>query len=302
MKKIFIIISAVLVVFLSVAGIIILSDPSAGGNKDDGWSRPVNVLLAGGDKASGNTDVIIVLNYSPVSGEVNAISVPRDTKVTLGGTARKINFAYPSGGIELLKSALHELLGITIDRYLFLDLAAFKEIIDILGGVEYNVPVNMKYTDKVQGLYIDLKAGPQVLDGDKAEQFIRFRKPDTFSGLPDGYKDHYNGSDIKRVSAQQDFLKELIRQKVKLSYLPKINKVFDTLEARIKTDLTLEEILGYAGGIDGIKVENIRMFVASGEESTDDGVWYYNYNGKLVYNNEIFDAEDIIDEYFEAND
>jgi polyisoprenyl-teichoic acid--peptidoglycan teichoic acid transferase len=302
MKKILIIISAVLVVFLSVAGIIILSDPSVGENKDGGWSKPLNILLAGGDKASGNTDVIIILNYSPISGEVNAISIPRDTKVTLDGTVRKINFAYPSGGIELLESALHELLGITIDRYLFLDLAAFKESIDILGGVEYNVPVDMKYTDKVQGLFIDLKAGPQVLDGDKAEQFIRFRKPDTFSGLPEGYKDYYNGSDIKRISAQQDFLKELINQKAKLSYLPKINKVFDTLDARIKTDLTLEEVIGYAGSIDGIRIENITMYVAAGTEGTDNGVWYYNYNGKLMHNNETFETAKIIDEYFKANE
>jgi LCP family protein required for cell wall assembly len=261
-------------------------------------SRPVNILIVGSDSTSGNTDTILVVNYNPSTLELNILSIPRDTRVKLNGTYHKINFAYPSGGSSSLASALNNLLGMKIDRYIFLDVSVFRDIIDALGGVEYTIPVDMKYDDAAQGLHIDLKAGKQLLDGAKAEQFIRFRKPNTFSGQPSNFSQYYTGSDLNRVKAQQDFFKEVIRQKVTVRNLPNLVKSLDIIFNNLKTDFMLNEILVYIDGIE--KIEDIKLFVLSGTEKTINGVWYYDYNGKILHDGTSMDSDSVIGKYFSS--
>lgn len=264
-------------------------------------SKPLNVLLVGGDVASKNTDTIMIVNYDPSTSGINLLSVPRDTRVNIDGRDRKINFAYPSGGSERIVGTLKELLDISIDRYAYLDVSAFRDIIDVLGGVEYTVPVDMKYDDTAQNLHIDLKAGSQILDGIKAEQFIRFRKPNTFNDLPAGFTDYYNGSDINRIKAQQDFFRELIKQKATVGNLPKLIKAFDIIIEKLKTDFTLGEILAFANDIRKIDLEDVKTFVLSGNEKTINGVWYYDFNDKILHDGKSHDASVIIKEYFASN-
>jgi len=340
LRKFYLIISVVLTIFLSTSGIIIISnlntaaadetvtetqdpgelvldDPSDDEqipeetkqrpdfNDEDSEpitkSKPVNILIIGGDNASKNTDTILIVNYNPSTSELNIVSIPRDTKVTINDQTHKINFAYPSGGIELIKSVIWDLMELNIDRYIFLDISAFRDIIDVLGGVEYDVPVDMKYVDKAQNLNIDLKAGKQILDGAKAEQFVRFRHPNTYEDLPENYTDFYSGSDIQRINAQQNFLKEIIRQKATISNLPKVFKVLDIIVDRVKTDFTLDEILGYTYNIDQIDVNKVKMFVLSGVDNIIDSVWYFDFNRKMYYKGSEYAADSVISKYFKSN-
>jgi polyisoprenyl-teichoic acid--peptidoglycan teichoic acid transferase len=338
LRKFYLIISVVLTAFLSTVGVIIISnlnktdantpdsdttyneslvlDETTNGTGSDQEtlpkpdfseivndpltkSKPLNVLIVGGDKASGNTDTIMIVNYNPSTAELNVLSIPRDTRVTLEGVIRKINFAYPSGGNELIKSAVWDLLNLQVDRYIYLDLSAVRDIVDLLDGVEYNVPVDMKYDDDAQGLHIDLKAGLQTLDGEHAEEFLRFRKPNSYEDLPANYRKYYGGSDIQRVNAQQSFFKELIRQKATAEYLPKVFEIMHTIFDRVKTDFTLDEILGYSLNIDQIDINRVKMFVLSGDE--EEGTWFFIYNGKLNYKNGLYDADRVIQKYFKSN-
>lgn len=343
LRKFYLIISLTLAIFLSVSGIVIISNLNAAAadsvletdeeyspelklddvvitnpNNNDQpakpkpdfgeleskpitKSKPVNILIVGSDFSSGNTDTILIVNFNPMTSEMNILSIPRDTRVKLNGNYHKINFAYPSGGSNLLKSAIWDLMGLSIDRYIYLDTSAFRDIIDVLGGVEYNVPVDMKYVDEAQNLYIDLKAGKQILDGAKAEQFVRFRQPNTYEGLPDNYTDYYSGSDIKRINAQQGFIKELIRQKATLANLPKVFSVLDIIFDRVKTDFSLDEILGYAYNIDSISMERVKTFVLSGSDSIIDGVWFFQFNNALLYQGANYDSASVVQKYFKSN-
>lgn len=297
-RKTIIALTLSLTVVLVISGIILSSQLDfLGTNKSEDQSI-INILLIGGDVASKNTDTIMIVNYNPASSAMNLLSIPRDTRVVIDGRDRKINFAYSSGGSNNLVAALNNLLGIKIDRYIYLDVSTFRDIIDALGGVEYTIPVDMKYDDAAQGLHIDLKAGRQLLDGVKAEQFIRFRKPNTFSGQPSNFSRYYTGSDLNRVKAQQDFFKEVIKQKVTVRNLPNLIKSFDIIFENLKTDFILNEILVYMDGIE--KIENIKLFVLSGTEKTINGVWYYDHNGKILHEGTPLNADSVIDEHFSS--
>lgn len=175
-------------------------------------SRPVNILVMGLDEAHdvegskpgdlvGRTDTMLLVRVDPEDKVVNVMSIPRDTRVEIPGYGiEKINQANFEGGAELAaQTVMHNFNNVDIDRYVRVSTVAFKEIVDLVGGIEVLVPKEMKYEDKTQGLVIDLDPGLQNLNGDEAEQFARFRQ--------DSY------GDIGRVQRQQILLKALRKQR-----------------------------------------------------------------------------------------
>src|SRR5690606_29229750 len=144
-----------------------------------------------------------------------------------------------------------ELLDINIKYYAFVDTSAFRKIIDLLGGVDYYVPVDMDYDDPVQGLHIHLKKGQQRLNGEQAEQFVRFRKPNRWTKE---IRKYYDGSDLKRNEAQQQFLRELMRQKLTIQYLPKLTNVINTMFEHVQTNLSLTETVKMTSYITKFKI------------------------------------------------
>ena len=184
---------------------------------------------------------------------------------------------------------------------MFLDISAFRDIIDVLGGIKYNVPVDMKYDDVAQGLHIDLKAGMQELDGAKAEQFVRFRKPNPDQELSEDYENYYNGSDILRINAQQDFIKEVIRQKATITNIPKVFSVLDIIFDRVTTDFTLNDIEGYLYNLDQIDIERVKLFTISGDDNIIDSIWFFEFNQKVDYRGAVYDADSVIKKYFKSN-
>lgn len=233
--------------------------------------EPFNVLLIGGDRVNMNADTIMLANFDPESLKVNIMSIPRDTKVTIKKTERKINYAFPSGGIELSVKTVSELLDVNIKYYIFVDTEAFREIIDLLGGVNYYVPADLDYDDPTQNLHIHLKKGQQILDGNRAEQFVRFRKPNRWTKE---VRKYYDGSDIKRTEAQQNFIKELMRQKLNLQYLPKLTSVINTVFANVETNFTLNEVIKMTSFISKFKVDNV-SFIPMPGITYDASPWYY---------------------------
>lgn len=233
--------------------------------------EPFNVLLLGGDKVNKNSDAIILANVDPETMKINIMSIPRDTKVIIKNRERKINYAFPSGGIDLAVKSVAKLLDVNIRYYVFLDTAAFREIIDLLGGVDYYIPVNLDYDDPTQNLHIHLKKGQQTLNGAKAEQFVRFRKPNKWTSE---LKKYYDGSDLKRSEAQQDFIRELMKQKLNLRYLPKLTNVIDAIFDNMDTNLTIGQMLKMTGFINKFKIENVSFMSLPGT-TLDTSPWYF---------------------------
>ncbi|MGD1864205.1 MAG: LCP family protein [Phormidesmis sp.] len=209
-------------------------------------SRPVNILVMGLDEAKdvegaepddlvGRTDTMLLVRVDPEENAVNVMSIPRDTRVDIPGYGvEKINQANFEGGAELAaQTVTHNFDNVEIDRYVRVSTTAFKEIVDLVGGIEVLVPKAMQYEDKTQGLVIDLQPGLQNLNGDEAEQFARFRQ--------DSY------GDIGRVQRQQILLKALRKRMTNPTVLPKLPQIVRVLQERIDTNLSVEELLALAG-------------------------------------------------------
>jgi len=237
-----------------------------------GGKDRITFLLMGVDsndvkKSKGTrTDTMILCKVDKSTGKISMLSIPRDTKAFIRGRngEEKINHAHAYGGPELSVKAVKDLLGIDLEYYVKVDYKIVKEFVDIIGGVEIDVPMDMKYSDPTAEppLYIDLKAGLQVLDGDKALQFLRFRK---------GYADQ----DLGRIRSQQQFIKSAIKQALKIENVGKIPQMIKSYYNNVETNIPLDLILKFAVNIKNYDIEGIQMDTLPGESKYINGVSYY---------------------------
>lgn len=154
--------------------------------KGDEGNKDITFLLLGVDsrdasKAKGQrTDTMMLCRYDDTTGKVSILSIPRDTMASIRGrkNKEKINHAHAYGGPELSVKAVKDLLGISLDYYVRVDYKIVEDVVELIGGVEVDVPMDMKYSDPyaTPPLNINLKKGKQVLDGEESLQFLRYRK------------------------------------------------------------------------------------------------------------------------------
>ena len=226
----------------------------------DKVSGKVNILILGVDNEGLRTDTIIVASYDATNGTINMLSIPRDTRMYIASKYRKINEAHaitqsngkikgPAGTID----AVTRLTGIPINYYVEFSFKAFRDTIDALGGINFDVPQRMSYQDPVQDLNINLSKGYQLLDGDKAEQLVRFRR------YPEG--------DIKRVKVQQEFIQAVIDQKLNVQIVTKLPELYKALSDNVQTNLSLTDVIKYANSIVDIDKENVAMYSLPGQYS-----------------------------------
>lgn len=245
---------------------------------DDELKEPFNVLILGGDKVNKNTDTIMVANVDCKKPKITVLSIPRDTRVLVKGKLNKINSAYPLGKEKLAMKTVGDFLNIDIKYYVYMDVKAFREIVDLFDGVDYDVPVDMDYDDPYQKLHIHLKKGPQHLDGDKAEQFMRFRHYNKVK-----VNKYYDGSDIKRIAAQQSFIKEFIKQKLNIKYLTKASSFVDTVYANIDTNINANIVVRSMMYFNKFDVNAIDMITLPGRAAYINKISYYLYDRKQTY-------------------
>ena len=233
----------------------------------DDVTGKINVLVLGVDKEGLRTDTIILASFDTDNNTVNMLSIPRDTRMYIGSRYQKINSAHaisksgkikgPQGTIE----AVTRLTGIPVNYYVEFSFDAFEETIDALGGIYFDVPQNMKYRDPEQDLYINLVKGYQFLDGDKAEQLVRFRQ------YPEG--------DIKRLRVQQNFIKSVAEQKLNAGIITKLPDLYKALSENIKTNFRLSDMTKYASTLLKLDVNNITMHELPGEYSGSEYITSY---------------------------
>lgn len=239
--------------------------------------EPYNVLVLGTDVESGLPDVIMLCRIDPQKEKASILSIPRDTKVVSKGTTMKINSTYSTGGLEDIAGSVERLTGLEIDHHFVINLEAFRDIVDALDGVYYTVPRNMDYEDPLQDLYIHLKSGYQLLDGDKAEQLVRFRQ--------------YPNGDIDRIKVQQNFIKELIGQKLNVRYVEKIPEVYKIIKYNSNTDMNSYEMLETGNLLLEMGNSNIKSFIVPGSGQYVNDVSYYIHDSRKL--------NDLIEDEFE---
>ena len=211
--------------------------PTVSGNRKEGV---FTFLLVGTDMDDGNTDTIMVASYDTKNQDISIMSIPRDTMVNESWDIKRINSVYSryKDGIEALRKRVKTLVGFTPDFYVKVDLSMFVELVDLIGGVEFDVPQDMNYDDPYQDLHIHLKKGVQLLDGEKAMEMVRFRR--------------YSEGDIKRVEMQQNFMKALIKECLSIKHWGKIKSYIDLAMENVQTDLEFGSVVWFAANVLGI--------------------------------------------------
>ena len=222
-------------------------------------------LLPGGIKVRPRTDTMMVASFDPntPSLEVKLLSLPRDSRVVIPGRPGldKINAAHAKeGGLQLAVDTVQVLLDLPIHYYVRVDHAGFRRVIDAIGGVDYYVESDMDWDDPYQDLYIHLKQGPQNLDGEKAEQYVRYRG---------------NGSDITRIQRQQKFLLATLKTVLKPSNLFRINQLVDIARQSVTTNIDADDILRYLPLVDKINDKSLNTYTAPGTVGTVEEVSYW---------------------------
>ena len=181
------------------------------------------VVVLGTDHVSTNTDVIFTVQLK--DGRTELTQVPRDTFIDSPKYGvMKANSLYSSGGPEMVKQTLSQLLSAKVDRYLVLNLNAVQRLADALGGVEVDVPKRLYYVDNSQGLYIDLYPGKQLLKGKELEGFLRFR--------------HDELGDIGRMERQKLVLAQVFRKLASPAMATRLPELMRIAGTDIRTDLS----------------------------------------------------------------
>ena len=248
----------------------------------------MNVLLIGIDEDRTRSDTIMLVSYDGYSNRLNILSFPRDTQVVMNGYRQKLNAAVGVGlqnvknnkdtePEEELIRRVKELSGLPVHYFVTIDFDGFKQIIDALDGVEFNVPYDMDYDDPAQNLHIHLKKGQQHLDGQAAHDFVRFRHNND-----DSAPGEYIMGDEGRIYWQQRFLKALFAQKAKPQYFSKITTLFDVLTQNVRTNYSLEDLLAHIDALQNIDISQMEAYRLPGEAKyvESDQLWWYLYDPK----------------------
>jgi LCP family protein required for cell wall assembly len=234
-----------------------------------------NYLFLVPDVKSNSTDTILIVNHNYQEDKLSLLSIPRDTYIESDYSNKRVNAIYAKeNGIEILIEKLNEKFGLDIEFYFIMRINAIKEIVDSVDGVEFNIPAELHYDDPTQDLYIHFKKGLQLLDGDDAVKFLRFRQPN-YNRYNDELKKYYNGSDISRIKMQQEFIKEFINQKAKPKYISKVDDVIRALFKNIKTNITFNEALKVSNKIDEKLLSTFQSYILKGDSKKIDGRYYY---------------------------
>ncbi len=233
------------------------------------WSDKVNILLVGCDNRENlnlgiRSDTMILTNIDFTTKKIKLLSIPRDTRVFIPGheTYDKINSTinpayWEDGGISLTLKTLENLLNVPIKLYVKVDFEGFKKIIDSIGGIKYYVEKDMYYYDPTDGTLINLKEGEQILDGDKALQYVRFRN--------DAYGDFANDSTGKiygRVSRQMNFMKAVALKLSENKNILKISNLINIISRYFETNISSSELLKAAITLKDISVDNDIIFLS----------------------------------------
>ncbi|MBE6908412.1 MAG: transcriptional regulator [Ruminococcaceae bacterium] len=208
-----------------------------GARKEDFYT----FLLVATDAFSGSTDTLMVVSYDVKNQQLNLMSIPRDTMVNVSWDLKKINSVYAMSGINGLKRHISKLIGFVPDYYVKVDLKAFIETIDLIGGVDFDVPRAMNYDDPDQNLHIHFQPGMQHLTGQQAMEVVRWRKDNRSSS---GYINGYD--DTGRIQTQQAFLRAALKQALSIRNWTKITGYVEIFNRDVDSDLELGNMLWFA--------------------------------------------------------
>lgn len=249
--------------------------------------RYYTLLVVGDDQEGGNTDTIMVMRFDTQEMTVNVVSIPRDTTVNTELENKKINAVYHNmGGMDALLDQVERITGFRPNNYMMVDIDVFMEVVDALGGVEFDVPQDMYHEDfswpDGKGGYkyvfvIDVKKGLQTLNGHDALGVFRFR------GYPMG--------DIDRVAVQHDLMMAIAAKAMSTKNVVTLYNIASSVLDKCDTDLTVGNVQWYIQEFMKMSLDNISFYTAPTDNcmvfdtayvSLQADAWMEMVNSKLM--------------------
>ncbi|CCU78196.1 Cell envelope-associated transcriptional attenuator LytR-CpsA-Psr, subfamily M (as in PMID19099556) [Halanaerobium saccharolyticum subsp. saccharolyticum DSM 6643] len=257
-----------LIIFLVIIGVTMaflwndeLSQISSEGPFED---NKVNILAVGYDadvNGPSRADTIILISINVDTNEAGLIFLPRDTYINSQKRKfTKLNSSHVYGGIELTQETIEDMLEVDIDYYLETDFKGFERIIDRLGGVNVNVNEHLNYVDKAGGLYINIPAGQQNLNGKEALQYVRYRD---------------ERGDIGRIERQQKFVDAVFAKVLSPTIITKIPGIIKEVNDAINTNIPVKDITPFLNTAKEINLNQIETKMLPGEPKYINGISYW---------------------------
>lgn len=243
-------------------------------------SNRVNVLAFGLNDSL--ADTMMFISFDPDEQKLDILSIPRDTYHHVEGFnnpgQKKMNAVYGMkevGGVNGMKKYLSEFLGVPIDYYVRIDFKAVQAVVDVLGGYQVKVPFDMDYDDSWASpeLHIHIKAGNQTLDGNETVKFLRFRKNNAGT-ISEG--------DVQRIPRQQAFVNTMIKKALSAQLPTVMNTIINS--NYVKTDMTIENALGYAVKAAGMKTDQISFYTVEGVDKKINSLDYWIHDPASLEN------------------
>lgn len=251
--------------------------------------EPIQILIMGESGVDDYklSDTIMIASYNPKEQTASLMSIPRDTYVGRKNrktatqnylASYKINTVFRSGtNIPEAIDRINDLTGMNLKNYVIIDTKALIKLVDAIGGVTFNVPIDMYYTeDTEQNLYIDLKAGEQLIDGAKAEQLLRFRHNNDGSTYPSSY----GQQDLGRMRTQREFIQATLKQTLKPQNIFKIKQIMDVMINNVTTNIDISTLKAYVPYAVKFNADNIRTGMVPGDVEMCNGVSLYIANSQ----------------------
>lgn len=230
----------------------------------------ISILLMGVDTSDkrandGNprTDALMVATLNKKDNTVKLLSIPRDSYVYIPEVKRetKINHAHVYGGPKAVVETVENLLEIPIDYWVRLNFEAFVEVVDAIGGIEVEVPYDIReYDSQDRPGAIQLKKGLQELNGEEALALARTRRLD---------------NDIERGKRQQEIIKAIAKKSMSLGSFFKYDDIIEAVGNNMATNMKFSEmrsLISYATS--GL---NIDSYTLAGEDWWP-GTYYWRIN------------------------
>lgn len=249
----------------------------------------LDILVMG--ESTGMSDTIIACTYNPKTQKASMLSIPRDTYVTNGkykySANNKINSLYSGGQTpEKTVEAVNEVTGLNIKYYVLVDTAALKKLVNLIGGVEFDVPDNMNYDDDGQNLHIHLEKGLQTLNGDQAEQVVRFRHNNDGSS----YSYEYGNEDYGRMKTQRNLIIAVAKQTIQFKNITEIKNIINIMKEDVKTNFDFDIVKDYIPYAINMDMSQIQTAQLPGKSEQRGGGWFFFHNEE--------ETAEIVDELF----
>lgn len=237
----------------------------------------VSVLIIGVDTSenrdygeASRSDALMLATFNKKRNSVKLLSIPRDAYVYVPevGYSTKINHAHFFGGPKATIDTVEQFLNVPVDYYVRVNFEAFMEVVDSLGGIEYEVPYEMTEMDSQDRQNaIHLMPGLQELNGEEALAVARTRKYD---------------SDMERGKRQQKIIKSVADKAASASSILKLDNVIEAVGSNMRTNLTFDDMKSFLsyGLSKNIAIQTVNLEGEGGR--MDDGLWYFHVDEESV--------------------